>query len=113
MRGSTLGFLTRAAIHPLKAPWAWMPSSAKSVFGELVSPVLKERLSKVHVVRACVRACAVSSCVCVHARVRERLGLLNFSHLPNPEPETWRCRCSCPCCFILEEKLSLVCSLCL
>ena len=102
MRGSTLGFLTRAAIHPLKAPWAWMPSSAKSVFGELVSPVLKERLSKVHVVRACVRACAVSSCVCVHARVRERLGLLNFSHLPNPEPETWRCRCSCPCCFILE-----------
>lgn len=67
---------------PSEGLWAWTPSCVRSGFGELVPPVLKERLSEVHA--ACVRACAVCCCVCVRARcVCACLGLLSFSHCPS------------------------------
>lgn len=53
------------------------------------------------VMHACV-------CVCVWCV----LGFAELQSLSILEPKAWRCQCSCPRrYFILEEKLSLVCSL--
>lgn len=59
----------------------------------------------------CVRVHALCVCVRVRACPRTHAGLPSSSHCPHVS-QTWRCRCFRPRhCFILEEKLSLVCSL--
>ena len=74
------------------------------------SPVPGDTWSMMHVhARACVCVCVVRAhtyvCVCA-------LGFAELQSLSILEPKTWRCQCSCPRrYFILEEKLSLVCSL--
>ena len=56
--------------------------------------------------------CDACGCVCVCVCVWCVLGFAELQSLSILEPKAWRCQCSCPCrYFILEEKLSLVCSL--
>lgn len=68
-------------------------------------PRCPERRGPRRMLCECVRMVRARVCVCAP-------GLAELQSLCILEPKTWRCRCSCPrCCFILGEKLSLVCSL--
>lgn len=105
------------ALAPGKADSPWLSARA-ALCGMLGRGHLAERAAVQfrlpgtwrHVVRdACVCVCGVCTHMCVCVCV---LSLAELQSLSILELKTWGCQCFCPRrYFILEEKLSLVCSL--